>query len=84
MLTRVTPAYVQSVSCEAATCAALTNLQTPTYSNMFLQGVNAALQRAKEAADAAAAAEALRYAQLQATKLQDAAHWQQQLDQVGT
>jgi hypothetical protein len=50
---------------------------------LLLQGVNASLQRAKEAADAAAAAEALRYEQLQATKLQDAAHWQQQLDQVG-
>lgn len=58
-------------------------LSTTNTHLMLLQGVNAALQRAKEAADAAAAAESLRYAQLQATKLQDAAHWQQQLDQVG-
>jgi hypothetical protein len=48
-----------------------------------LQDVQAALQRAKEASDAAAAAEAQRYAHLQAAKLQEAAQWQQQLQQVG-
>lgn len=49
-----------------------------------LQDVQAALQRAKEAADAAAAAEAQRYALLQTTKLQEATQLQQQLEQVCT
>jgi hypothetical protein len=48
----------------------------------LLQDVQAALQRAKEAADAAAAAEAQRYALLQAAKLQESAQLQVQLEQV--
>lgn len=47
-----------------------------------VQDVQAALQRAREAANAAAAAEAQRYALLQAAKLQESAQLHQQLEQV--
>jgi hypothetical protein len=62
-----------SSTCECVTQACLVFL---------LQDVQAALQRAKEAADAADAAEAQRYALLQAAKLQESAQLQVQLEQV--
>lgn len=69
------------------TCLPLCQVAThhrhqPTNMLNVLQDVHAALHRAKDAADAAASAEAARYAQLQAAKLQESAQLQQQLDQV--
>lgn len=71
------PSCVQSL--ETTSAPALTHAPHLT---PLCQDVQAALQRAKEAADAAADAEAQRYALLQAAKTQESAQHQQQLAKV--
>jgi hypothetical protein len=65
-------------------CSSICECLTQGCVLLLFQDVQAALLRTKEAADAAAAAEAQRYALLQAAKLQESALLQVRLEQVGS